>query len=423
MTRGCFGIDFGIDVYCLPDFDPADIRVRQAIGAGMPQHAPGPGLVRCSIEARAAADDHRGDAMLTTTAIRRVHRRAANPPTARLSAVRSITRSAALIAALSSVAGAAIAGPLEDLAKVAEGKGPVTWYESSPTDQADKVIAAFNKRFPNVKVRQVRLIGGNELAVRGVQEMQARGYTGDVLTGGADHIWQLNGRGYMETPDWQALGVPKAATPTPFAVATTASVYVILWNDRKVTEAEAPRTWEDVLNPKWTNRMGSWVRASAFAQLADVWGPDRAKAALDRFVALKPMLFKSTFPLAQAVGAGEVDLGVGFYHSAIPPIQAGAPIKYRALEVVPMHTIYSSVSRNARNPEGARLFVAWLATSEGALAYEDATARGNPQVAGTKTAQLLQGRKIAEWPPEKSEQLGVLNEQYNKILEAVGAAR
>ena len=321
------------------------------------------------------------------------------------------------------LAPAAVAGPLDDLAKSAEKAGNVSWYESSPADQADKVIAAFNKRYPNVRVRQTRIVGGNELAVRGVQEMQARGYTGDVLIGGADHIWQLNERGYLEAVNWTALGVSKVLTPTPFALATTASVYVVSWNDRKVKAADTPKTWDEIADPKWTDRMGSWVRASVFAQLASLWGPEKAQALLERYVKLKPMLFKSTFPLAQAVGAGEIDIGVGFYHSTIPPIEAGAPIKYKVLDLVPMHTIYSAVSKNARNPDGAKLFLAWLASDEGALAYEAATFRGNPLIPATKTAQLIKGRRIVEYPPEQSDTLGKVNDNFNKILEAVGAAR
>lgn len=317
----------------------------------------------------------------------------------------------------------AAAQSLAELASAAEKKPPVSWYESSPADQGDKVIAAFAKKHPGLKVRQTRLVGGNELAVRTVQEMQARGYTGDVLTGGADHLFQIKGRGYLESVNWAALNVPKALNPNPFMMATAASVYVVAWNSKKLSDAEAPSTWEQVLDPKWTNRMGSWVRAAAFAQLAATQGPDTARKQLERFIALKPMLFKSTFPLAQAVGSGEIDLGIGFYHSTLPPMNAGAPIKMRALDVVPMHIIYSGISKNARNPEGARVFLSWLASEEGALAYEDATGRGNPMMPKTKTAQFIKGKKLSEWPPEKSEELGALNEHYNKLLETVGAAR
>jgi iron(III) transport system substrate-binding protein len=185
---------------------------------------------------------------------------------------------------------------LDQLAAVAAKKPAVTWYESSPVEQADKVIEAFNKRYPNVRVRHVRLVGGNELAVRTVQEMQARGYTGDVLTGGADHTWQLKERGYLEEVNWEALGIPAILTPNPYMMATTASVYVVSWNTRKVRDEEAPKTWEEVLDTKWTNRMGSWVRAAAFAQLAATQGEAEAEKKLQRFIALKPMLFKSTEP-------------------------------------------------------------------------------------------------------------------------------
>lgn len=333
-----------------------------------------------------------------------------------------ITAVFGLAAALAPLASVQARG-LAELAQAAEKKPPVTWYESSPSEQIDKVLAAFNRRYPTVKVRHTRLIGGNELAVRGVQEMQARGYTGDLLTGGADHISQLRNRGYLDSVNWAQLGVPKAFTPNPEMVATTASVYVALWNSRKVSDAESPKTWEDVLDPKWTNRVGSWVRAASFAQMAATIGPDSAKRLLERFIKLKPMLFKSTFPLAQAVGAGEVDMAIGFYHSALPPINAGAPIKMRSLDIVPMHIIYSGVTKNARNPEGARLLMAWLASEEGALVYEEATGRGNPLVTKTKTAAFISGKKLSEWPPDKADELGALNEYFNKLLEAVGSAR
>lgn len=335
--------------------------------------------------------------------------------------MKSITAAWAAALALSPLA--ASAQNLAALQAAAEKKPAVIWYESSPTDQADKVIAAFNKKFPQVKVRQVRMVGGNDLAVKTVQEMQARGYTGDVLTGGADHLWSLKERGYLESMNWSSIQVDKALAPNPFMMSTTASVYVVLWNSKKVTDAQAPTTWEQVLDPKWTNRMGSWVRASVFAQLAATQGASTAQKQLQQFIALKPMLFKSTFPLAQAVGAGEVDIGVGFYHSTLPPMNAGAPIKMRAMEIVPMHIIYSGISKNARNPEGARLFLSWLATEQGALSYEEATGRGNPLIPKTKTAQFLKGKKLSEWAPEKSGELGALNEHFNKMLEAVGAAR
>jgi ABC-type Fe3+ transport system substrate-binding protein len=312
---------------------------------------------------------------------------------------------------------------MADLAAKAMKGGEVVWYESSPEEQIDAVLAAFNKRYPKVRVKFVRVVGGNEFASRIVQEMQARGYTGDVLTGGADHIWQLNQRNLLAKMDWTQIGVPKQLAATDFTVATSASIYVVLWNSNKVKDADAPKNWDDVFDAKWTGRMGTWVRASAFAELAAAWGPEKAEAALKKFITLKPALYKSTFPLAQQVAAGEVDVAIGFYHAAQPPIQAGAPLKYRALDPTPMHTIYTSISNASRNPDGAKLLLSWLTSPEGAKAYEDATSRGTHLLKGTQAAKLIEGKNISEFPVQKSDELGELNEKYNAMLAAVGQAR
>jgi ABC-type Fe3+ transport system substrate-binding protein len=330
---------------------------------------------------------------------------------------------AGVVALCAQPAAQARAETLDDLAAKAAKGGEVVWYESSPEDLIDKVIEAFNQHYPKVKIKFVRVVGGNALASRSVQEMEARGYTADVLTGGADHIWQLSERNILHRMDWSEIGIPKKLTPTDFAVATAASIYVLLWNTNKVKDGDVPKTWDEVLDPKWTGRIGTWVRASAFAQLASVWGADKAEAALKELIALKPFLFKSTFPMAQQVAAGEVDIALGFYHTAQPPIKAGAPLKLHALDPVPMHTIYTGITRTARNLAGAKLLVAWLSTPEGAKAYEGATSRGNHLLEGTKAAALLKGKKAAEWPPEKTDRLGELNEKYNKMLASVGQAR
>lgn len=315
------------------------------------------------------------------------------------------------------------AADLDALAAEAADGPPVVWYESSPEDQADRIIEAFNEAYPDIDVQHVRITGGNQLAARAVQETQARGHTADLLTGGADHIWQLNERGILMHPDFAALGIDDKLTPSEFTVATAASVYVVLYNSDKVSDEEAASTWDEVLDPKWKGRMGSWVRAAAWAQLAHAWGGDTAEAKLREYVKLDPFLFKSTFPMAQQVAAGEVDTAIGFYHTAQPPMQAGAPLKLQALDPTPMHTIYTSISEKAQNPAGAKVLLAWLATPEGNRAYEAATNRGSHLIEGTKTHQLVEGKNVSEWPPAKTEEYRTYSERFNEILSAVGDAR
>src|SRR5690625_42886 len=306
---------------------------------------------------------------------------------------------------------------LAALAEKAEANGAaITWYESSPEDLIDKVLAAFNEDFPNVKVEYVRLVGGNELASSVIQEEQAAGKSADVLTGGPDHLWQLHSRGLTADLDQEELNLADELLPTSYAVPTAASVYVQIWNTRKVDEDEVAADWDDLLDEKWKDRIGHWVRAASFSQLASLWGEDVAEEKLHEFTKLNPYLFKSTFPLAQGVASGEVDLAIGFYHSLQPVLNAGAPIDFNLLDPTPMHTISSSITKSSVNPDAAKLFVTWLTTEKGAKAYEEATGRGNPVVPGTQTYQMLSEVDVAEWPFDQNEKLAEINDKFNAIL-------
>jgi len=310
----------------------------------------------------------------------------------------------------------AAAADLKAMVDEAAKAGPITWYESSPPEQAAKIVAAFKKTYPNLELQHIRVPGGNDLPARIIQESQAGDGTGDVASGGADHIWALHQRGLTAEIDREALGLSKQMVPLPYAAVSTASVYVLEWNTQAVPDDQVPNSWQDILDPKWKGRVGSWVRALAFVHLAKEWGYDKAKAYLQDFIAQEPLLYKSTFPLAQQVAAGEVDIAVGIYHSAQPPIDAGAPLKVKALDPVPLSTIYSMIPSKARNPAGGAVLIHWLATPEGALAYEAATSRGNPLIAETKTAQLLAGKNVSEFPPDETEEYSRIAEEFNEML-------
>jgi ABC-type Fe3+ transport system substrate-binding protein len=133
------------------------------------------------------------------------------------------------------------------------------------------------------------------------------------------------------------------------------------------------------------------------------------------------MLFRSTAPLAQQVAAGEIALGIGIYHTALPPMRRGAPIDVVMLDPTPVSAIWTAAVRNTPRPNGARLFAAWLATTEGARAYEAATNRGHPLMAETDTGARLRGLTLAEWPIERKDEYARIFEAYNARVNASGA--
>jgi ABC-type Fe3+ transport system substrate-binding protein len=327
------------------------------------------------------------------------------------------TRRAALLGAAGLMVGrpAGAAVDLSGLARQAAAEsGDLSWYESNPLSALDRVVAAFNRGTgTRIRVRPESIAGGVGIVGRVANEMQAGGRTADVVSLGGSGIARLAERNALADAGWRAMGFPEEFVAGP-ALLTAAALYCIIYNREQVPAAEAPRSWEDLLNPRFRGRIGSWVRMAAFAELAKVWGEARTMDYYERFLAQQPMLFRSTAPLAQQVAAGEVAVGLGIYHTAVPAIRRGAPIEVVLLDPTPISAIWTAVTSAARRPAGARLLGGWLATPEGARAYEAATERGHPLLPETETGKRLAGLTLAEWPMAEKD-------TYARIYEAMNA--
>lgn len=298
-----------------------------------------------------------------------------------------------------------------DLALVADAEaegGSLAWYESSSEDQAAEILAAFQADYPFVTdVEHVRLRGA-EVAPRVAQEVAAGVPTGDVLTTDAASLGELESRDLLAETEWTSFGVPEELVAGQTMISTAAAVYVIIYNTDLVSPDEAPASWEDLLDPEWTGKIGVWEQPFAFAELAPVWGQQQVTDFAADFAAQQPRPYESAFPLAQAVGAGEIPIGIGAVHASQPAIAAGAPIDVVVPDPTSFTMLYSAVADASPNPATARLFAAWLTSETGQLAYEGATDRGNPLLPGTQTAALVGDREISTFPPEEASALAEL---------------
>ena len=209
-------------------------------------------------------------------------------------------------------------------AKAAKG-GSVIWYGSEKRDQASKIVAAFHKDFPKVPLKHMRVTGG-VMAGKIIQEAQTKARTADVGSCGGGSTYNMTKRDLLAKVDWPVVGIPKGLVRGR-AVITAASIYAVVYNTKLVKPSEVPHTWQDLLNPRWKGKIGTWIVGAAFVHLAKAWGEEKVTKYIEEFNKQKPFLFRSTYPLAQQVAAGEIPVALGIYHTAQPPIKAGAPVK------------------------------------------------------------------------------------------------
>lgn len=305
---------------------------------------------------------------------------------------------------------------LADLAQVAED-GDLMWYESSPREELDRVAASFAQGFPAARTRvRGETIAGVAILGRLQQEYRGGGGMADLASLGSAGLARLIEAGMLREVHWGRLGLDPMLVVGRHAVMTGAAVYCIICNTMLVREDETPRRWEDLLNPRWRRRIGTWVRAAAFAELASVWGAERTTAFYMRFLEQQPLLFRSTAPLAQLVASGEIAIGVGIRHTALAAQARGAPIRLTVPDPAPVSAIYTGLLADTRKPNAGTLLAAWLATQAGAMAYERATHRCNPLVPGTAAQRLLAGHQLAEWPMDRKADYARLLDLYDGMV-------
>jgi iron(III) transport system substrate-binding protein len=311
----------------------------------------------------------------------------------------------------------------EAVKAAAEKEGKVLWYDSLAQEQGDKIVKAFAADNPFIKEPKYLEVPSGQRVARVTQESRAGGPTADVDFMNAAGTVGYNNQGFLSEVDWKALGVKTSPemTPTNYMLAATAAMYGIYYNTTKVSEAEAPKTIEDLLDPKWKGRIATWARiGEMLTNYYVIWGEDKVKDYATKFAQQKPKLYDSNFTVAQAIGAGELDVAFTTYHTTLPTTEKGAPVKWNSLDPVPVSPLYGYVLKYGQYHNAAKLLLLWLSQPKGAQVYEDVAGRGNPFVPETKMAKMVGGAKTALIPPDvavkDADRLNKLSSDVEKIV-------
>ena len=298
----------------------------------------------------------------------------------------------------------------EEVIAAAKSESGLIWYDHYDAGAARAILANFQRTYPFVKKAEFVDVPSAQKTAKIVQESMAGGPTADVLLHGAAVTQSLYQRGFLLETDWAAMGVATspALTPTAYMIMATAAPYAALCNTNLVKDV--PRSWNDMVDPNWKGRTGHWMRAAFFVDIIPAIGENASRDLVRRLADLQPRLFDGQFPLAEAVGSGEIALAITAYDAAVRMVEKSAPVKLSVIDPTPVPLIMGSVLKYGKNPNTARLFLAWLGRPEGAIMFEKFTKRGNYFVEGTEIAKVLKGHKVSYYTAAQSiAQAGKLN--------------
>jgi iron(III) transport system substrate-binding protein len=138
----------------------------------------------------------------------------------------------------------------------AKKEGKVVWYTSTPIATANKIVKAFEAE-TGVKVELFRS-GGSQVLRRFMQEQQAGHVGTDVLTTSdpaATAVLARKGTFVPFKPTHFDQVPAEAKDPNGAYVAQRLNMITIYVRHDKVAPATAPKTWSDLLDPKYKGQM------------------------------------------------------------------------------------------------------------------------------------------------------------------------
>src|SRR5215472_3477270 len=289
----------------------------------------------------------------------------------------SLTIACVLVSSLA--AGSAFAA---DAALIAAAKkeGEVNWYSTQIISQLVRpVSAAFEKKY-GIKVRATRA-NATEVAVKILNESRAGRVQSDVFDG-TTTVVPLKKEGFVLQwlPDAAKDYPAEAKDPQGYWIASNLYIITPGFNTSLVPRGSEPKTYQDLLDPKWRGKM-AWNGFPTTSGLGGFVGTVLSEMGREQGITYLRALAKqnianlrgSAREVHDQVIAGEYPIALQiFNHHAVISAKKGAPVDWIKMEPATGTLSVLSIHKSAPHPNAAKLLVDFIISKEGQQVYRDA---------------------------------------------------
>jgi iron(III) transport system substrate-binding protein len=309
---------------------------------------------------------------------------------------------AGLPAAAQSLAAYEGADRMEKIVAAAKKEGELTLYTTIAEKDLPAIVKPFEQKY-GIKVTVWRA-GTDKVLQRAVAEAKAKRYTVDAVHFGAPEMEALSREKILapvSSPVHKDLAPGSVPAHKEWA-ATILSVWVQAYNTTLIKKSDLPKTYKDLLDPKWKGKLGIESKNDDwFATVVHLMGGEEQGLKFFRdLVATNGISPRHGHTLLNnMVVSGEVPLALTVYNYM--PEQAkkkGAPIDWFAIEPAIARANAIGVAKNAPHPNAALLFYEYMLGPDG----QNAMVGVDYVPTNTKVASPLKGVKIVTTDPVRS---------------------
>jgi iron(III) transport system substrate-binding protein len=334
---------------------------------------------------------------------------------------RTILGGLAASAALASTASAQDAAEWAKVVEAAKKEGKLVIYTASIGSPFHKtVITAFEAKYGiKVELFEAR---ASEVRERVRVEQAAGRFLGDLHHNGSTTTWLMTRDGNFQPrgklPNEKNIVAPYAADDTKIPAEVIS--YLLMVNRTLVKPADEPKSWKDILDPKWAGKILSddyralGGGAVFFMVMHDTFG----KEFHDKLAAQKPVFSRDLQASERRVARGEYPLYLPFSLQNLNNLK-GLPIKPIVPEEGRPYVRFDlSVLKSAPHPNAARLFMNHYLEVDSQLVF--ANAGYNPVVKDVvektlpEIRPLLATKALGTTSPDKQDAMLELAKQIYK---------
>ena len=243
--------------------------------------------------------------------------------------------------------------------------GEVVLYSSNTVDAINAATEEFNKKHPDIKINAVR---GSTGAMMQRIKAEAGAPKADIFWSGGFSLLRLYEPYFLayQSPEYGNLAAGYRS-PGNLWAGTNAHVMVIMVNKRALKGDPMPRTWSDLANPRWKDRLVVSDPEKTSSSLATLWGIEQSlgKEPL-KGIARNATITSTASQVFDGVAKGEFAVGMTMEYAAQEYVAGGN----KDIEVVyPSEGTYiapegMALVKGGPNPADAKKFYDFLASRQ-----------------------------------------------------------
>jgi iron(III) transport system substrate-binding protein len=260
----------------------------------------------------------------------------------------------------------------QKLSEGAKKEGKVVVYSFTAADQLQPLLDEFQKKYSFIKPEHYR---ANATGVfnKFTTESRAGQTLADVIDISAGETHTLMQLGLIDpylSPSRE--GMPKDFLDEKgYWAAHYHFVIALGFNTQHIKPSEAPKNYEELLNPKWKARISlDPADQDLFGALLLYWGKEKAINYFKTLAKLDPRMVTGHTQQANLVGAGEIHMAPWLY--GYRPLQLkdeGAPVETRLFDPVLSNPAYLLLTKHSPHPHSSALLIDWALSADGGMKF------------------------------------------------------